>query len=153
MSEPYPKRRQGMNKKGFTLLEMMMVVVVVGILAAIAIPSYTGYMNRTRRAEAITALETVALYEEKAFAETNSYETIGNLILNRGLPNPDTSNYTITVNALGTWAQGYVARATPKAGSPQAGDITFAIDSNGNRGELSGSTVTPNQQLWNSLRK
>jgi type IV pilus assembly protein PilE len=141
-----------MNKKGFSLMEIMIVVVIVGILAAIAIPAYTGYMTRTRRAEAVTALETVAQYEEKAFAEINSYESIGDLTLNRGLPNQDTSNYTIAVNPLGAWTQGFVAIATPRAGSPQDGDITFAIDSNGNRGELNGAIVAPNQQLWNSLR-
>lgn len=153
MCDPYPERRQLMNKKGFSLMEIMIVVVIVGILAAVAIPAYNGYTTRTRRAEAITALETVALYEEKAHAETSSYESIADLMLNRGLTNQDTANYTIAVNPLGSWAQGFVARATPKAGSPQAGDITFAIDSNGNRGELNGAVVAPNPQLWNSLKK
>jgi type IV pilus assembly protein PilE len=139
-----------MNNKGFTLAELMIVVAIVGILAAIAIPVYDGYVTRSRRAEAVTALETIALYEEKVFSETNSYESIQDLINNRGLPNQDTANYTFTVNQVGSWQQGYVARATPRG--PQAGDITFAIDSNGNRGEWSGAAVAPNQNLWNSLR-
>jgi len=143
-----------MNNKGFTLMELMITVVIIGILAAVAIPSYTGYMNRTRRADAITALETVALYEEKAFAETNTYESLANLIANRGLPNPNADpdrNYTINIGPLPAYAQGFIASAVPI--NAQAGDTyTFAIDSNGNRGTLNAGAVAVNTDLWNSLR-
>lgn len=143
-----------MNRKGLTLMEVMITVVIVGIIAAIAIPSYTGYMNRTRRADAVTILETVALYQEKAFAETNSYENLAGLVANRGLPNPNADanrNYTIAVGPLGTYAQGFIATATPV--NRQAGDtFTFAIDSNGNRGTHNAGAVVANTELWNSLR-
>jgi type IV pilus assembly protein PilE len=143
-----------MNTRGFSLMEVMVTVVIVAIIAAIAIPSYTGYMNRTRRADAVTALETVALYQEKAFAETNSYESLGDLIANRGLPDPNADanrNYTITVNPLGSYAQGFIAVASPI--NKQAGDTyTFAIDSNGNRGTHNAGAVQTNTDLWNSLR-
>ncbi|HPI92268.1 MAG TPA: type IV pilin protein [Deltaproteobacteria bacterium] len=143
-----------MNRRGFTLMEVMITVVIVAIIAAVAIPSYTGYVTRTRRADAITALETVALYEEKAFAETNSYETLANLIASRGLQNPnaDTNrNYNIAVGPLVAYTQGFIATAAPI--NKQTGDIyTFAIDSNGNRGTLSGGAVAANNDLWNSLR-
>ncbi|HPR52386.1 MAG TPA: type IV pilin protein, partial [Deltaproteobacteria bacterium] len=86
-----------MNKDGFSLLEIMVVVAIVGIIAAIAIPSYSGYVTRTRRAEAITALETIALNEEKNFAENGQYDTIANLVA-VGYPNPNADanrNYNI----------------------------------------------------------
>jgi type IV pilus assembly protein PilE len=41
-----------MNKKGLTLIELLIVMVIVAILAAIAVPMYTGYMTRARRADA-----------------------------------------------------------------------------------------------------
>jgi len=148
------KKETWMNTRGFSLIEVMVTVVIVAIIAAIAIPSYTGYMNRTRRSDAVTALETVALYQEKAFAETNSYESLPNLIANRGLPNPNANgnrNYDIAVGPLGTYANGFIATATPI--NKQAGDIyTFAIDSNGNRGTFNGGAVQVNTDLWNSLR-
>ena len=143
-----------MNNKGMTLMELMITVVIIGIIAAVAIPSYNGYMNRTRRADAITALETVALYEEKAFAETNTYESLANLIANRGLSNPNADpdrNYTINIAPLPAYNQGFIASAVPI--NAQAGDAyTFAIDSKGNRGTLNGGVVAVNNDLWNSLR-
>lgn len=143
-----------MNRRGFTLMEVMITVVIVAIIAAVAIPSYTGYVTRTRRADAITALETVALYEEKAFAETNSYENLANLIASRGLQDPNVDanrNYNIAVGPLVAYPQGFIATATPI--NKQAGDVyTFAIDSNGNRGTFSGGAVAGNNDLWNSLR-
>jgi type IV pilus assembly protein PilE len=157
--EPYLKRRQSMNEKGFSLMEIMIVVVIVGILAAVAIPAYTGYMTRTRRAEAITALETVALYEEKNFALSNQYDTLANIIANQGLLNPNADanrNYDVGVSVRAGGA-GFVAEARPVAGSPQDGDLVFAIDNNGNRGTLNGTlalgNVAADNQLWNSLRK
>jgi len=142
------------NNKGLTLMELMITVLIVGIIAAIAIPSYTGYVTRTRRADAVTMLETVALYQEKAFAETNSYESLANLVANRGLPDPNADpdrHYTINVGPLPAYSQGFIASAAPI--NAQAGDVyTFAIDSNGNRGTLNGGAVAANTELWNTLR-
>jgi len=144
-----------MNKKGFTLMEIMVVVVIVGILAAIAIPAYSRYVTRAHRAEALIALETVALQEEKNFAERSSYDTLANLIA-RGFqdPNADANrNYNIQViPAAAGWQAGFVASATGM--NAQAGDgIVFAIDNNGNRGTLNVGVVAVNTQMWNSLRQ
>jgi len=140
-----------MNKKGFSLIEIMIVVVDVGILAAIAIPAYTGYMTRTRRADAVTALETVALYEEKYFAENNNYVGLATLIgPPRNYPNPSTSNYLIAATSQ-NGGTAFIASATPI--NAQAGDgIVFAIDNNGNRGTLNGAAVAVNTTLWDSLK-
>lgn len=64
-----------MNKKGFTLMELMITVCIVGILAAITIPSYTAHMQRGRMAQAYADIQAVALAEEKCFSETNKYIT------------------------------------------------------------------------------
>ena len=150
-----------MGKKGFSLMEVMIVVAIVGILAAIAIPSYSGYVTRTKRSEAVTALQTVALYQEKHMAERGQYGSIANLIANAGLPDPDNDNayepsefYAITVT-LGAGNTSFVASAAPAGGfvdNVSGAPLVFAIDSDGRVGTLSGGAVVVNQELWRSLR-
>ena len=153
-----------MGKQGFSLMEVMIVVVIIGILAAIAIPSYSGYVTRTRRAEAVTALQTVALYQEKHMAERGQYGTIAQLIANVGLPDPDNDNqyepselYGITVDLVGPDNRSFFARATP-SGARGHTDIVggsalvFAISSDGQLGVWRGGAFVAHPELWKSLR-
>lgn len=66
----YIKRK---NKNGFTLVELMIVVAIVGILAAIAIPSYQDSVKKSRRADAKGALLNFANSMERHFTEVNTY--------------------------------------------------------------------------------
>lgn len=59
--------------EGFTLVELMVVVVIIGILAAIAIPSYMGIQKRAARSEAKANLQAIALALEGYMAENNDY--------------------------------------------------------------------------------
>ena len=66
------------SKRGFTLIELMIVVAIVGVLAAIAIPAYTDYTKRTRMAEVLTAMDAIAqgateYYSVLAYFPDDSY--------------------------------------------------------------------------------
>jgi len=62
-----------MKQRGYTIIELMIVVTVIAVLAAIAVPSYQDYTKRARRSEAQVALSELANLQEKFFAETLSY--------------------------------------------------------------------------------
>jgi len=65
-------RRRG--QKGFTLLELMLVVVIIGILAAIAVPLYTGFKKRSKAAEASSLLGAIAVAEKEYKQRWKTYK-------------------------------------------------------------------------------
>jgi len=69
------------NRAGFTLIELMIVVAIIGILAAIAMPIYTHYIYRSRQLEAKTLLMTLKTEQEQWRAENQTYTTtLSNLV-------------------------------------------------------------------------
>ena len=63
------------KKKGLTLIELLVTITIVGVLAAIAVPIYTNYIQRARRSDAKTALEQVRAAQEMWRAERGTYAT------------------------------------------------------------------------------
>ena len=69
-----------MNNKGFTLLELIVVLIVMAALVAIALPQYAGFVERARASEAITALGAIKVAEEANRLQTGAYTaTMANL--------------------------------------------------------------------------
>ncbi len=83
---------------GFTLIELMITVVIIGILASIAIPSYQDYVRQSRRAEAQSEMMRLALNEEKYRANNPTYAD--HTVAAMGIAN--TSYYTFTIVATGS---------------------------------------------------
>ena len=75
------------SSRGFTLIELMIVIVIVAILAAIAIPGYTSQIRKSRRTEARNALLDAGAREERFFA-TNNYYTVAGTDLGYGAALP-----------------------------------------------------------------
>ena len=99
--------------KGFTLIELMIVVAIVAILAAIALPAYNEQVRKGRRAEAVKAIGEAQLSLERWRAENPSYAGCTTCAVTSPF-------YTITPTGLD--ASNYTITAAPTAGTAQAGD-------------------------------
>lgn len=121
------------RKTGFTLIEMMAVVALIGILAAIAMPSYEGYLVQARRSMAQAFVAQVALKEEEYFTHMREYTaTLGSGGLGLSAPRETADHYGYAVCRLATDAAcsslpdfpsgGYVVVAARLAGSRQMSD-------------------------------
>ncbi|WP_052107793.1 type IV pilin protein [Aerolutibacter daejeonensis] len=95
-----------MKIRGFTLIELMVVVAIVGILAAIAVPLFGDQMRKSRRTEALTTLQNQQLAMERYRVDHASFATYS---LPAGL---DNGHYTFALS--GTSATGYTLEATPQ---------------------------------------
>ncbi|HXF46726.1 MAG TPA: type IV pilin protein [Burkholderiaceae bacterium] len=133
------KRGQAHRARGFTLTELMIAVVVLSILAAIAIPNYTAYVNRSKRAAAKAVLLDVANQLERNFTTNGCYNKTtvavcqsqaagSNFALPTTLaPSEGRASYVITVAFGGAAGQQYTLTATPcgTAGTCPAGSDNF----------------------------
>jgi type IV pilus assembly protein PilE len=106
---------------GFTLIELLITIAIIGILSAVAIPSYGSYVLRTRLTDAYAGLAGVQPLAEQHWSNNNSYTGFG------GLP-ANTENFTFAVAAATDTA--YSVTAT---GKNAARGFVFSIDQNGQR--------------------
>jgi type IV pilus assembly protein PilE len=113
--------------KGLTLVELMTVLVIIGILASIALPSYSRYVRRSDRAAAKTALMEDAQFLERNFTVRNTYaiDAAGDPMDDAGLPvtqspKDGTAKYTITLTDIDT--NTFELSAVPVPGGPAAED-------------------------------
>ncbi len=103
---------------GFTLIELMITIAVIGILAAVAYPVYTDSITKSRRADAKAKLMEVAQRQERFYTERNLYTaTLSELGYASGTLRSDSGYYTITVAATSgagnTIANSFTLTATP----------------------------------------
>jgi type IV pilus assembly protein PilE len=121
---------------GFTLLELMIVVTVITILAAIALPAYQDQLRKGRRAAAQAFLVDVASRQQQYLLDARGYALGGGAIaaLNLTVPPEVASFYTVAVSpAAATVPPTYQVQATPIAASAQAPDGTLTLDQDGAR--------------------
>ena len=121
--------RQIKKMRGITLMELMIVVVIVGILAAIAYPNYREFVARAKRTEAKALLLEIAANQERFYLNANRYGTVAELGYATPLITPSGS-YTVTIPAND--ASGYTATAAYNfTGSEFDRCSSFTIDGRG----------------------
>ena len=117
------------NGKGFTLIELMIVVVIIGILAALAIPRFQVATTKAKESEAKTILKQIYTFQESYRQESGGYSANLAAI---GFVAPTNSKFVYAIDAAA--AANFTASATPD-GTDANLVTTFTIDQNG--------TITP----------
>lgn len=142
-----------MKQSGFTLIEIMIVIAIVGIVTAIAFPSYRDYTQRAGRADGQAKLMEVMQAQERFYSQNQTYTTnlgaggLGYGVAANAAVASDERRYNITAAACAGAIARCVALTADAVGQQvsdtQCGDLT--LDSRGTKGE--GGTLTV-QDCW-----
>ena len=128
-------------QQGFTLIEVMIVVAIIGILAAIAYPSYDEYVKRGNRTEGQAFLSDVAARQERYFSQNNAYITAVADIAKLGLSsaNSPTNKYTV---GLAGGGGGYTLTVTNSFNDTKCGNLTLnALGDKGAKGKTTAGSA------------
>lgn len=151
---------------GFTLIELMIVVAIIGILSAIAYPSYQGYVERTNRADMMSEMQQIATRIESSKTNYKRYDRIplssvlsGTLATDGSMnfPSSGTALYTITVtpnNATTLSDKDWTVTAAPVTGQRMADDGSLTLNSTGKNVEehIAAKTVNGSNKRANDKK-
>ena len=126
--------------RGFTLIEVLVTIAIVAIIASVALPSYTAYVQRSRIPSGLDALSSYFTRMEQRYQDTGNYAN-GSAC---GVALPTAANYTVTC-ALSNSGQGYTATAT---GAGPLSGYTYTINHAGARNTTAHPKGTPATACW-----
>lgn len=132
--------------QGFTLIELMIVVAVIGILATVALPSYQDYVRRSQLPEAFTFLSDYRVKLEQYYQDNRAYSTNGTC--GNGVPSlalTATKYFSYACATAGTY-QAYTLTATGTTGA--AVGHTFTLTSGGVKGTSSFKGASSTKACW-----
>jgi type IV pilus assembly protein PilE len=119
---------------GITLIELLVAIAIVGIIAALAWPSFGDQVRKARRVDAITALYKLQLDQERYRAGNHRYAgDLSELGWGADEPESPAGHYRITLDGVDDPRIAFRARAVPRPGSNQARDLCalFVLDQSG----------------------
>jgi type IV pilus assembly protein PilE len=116
-------------RNGFTLIEVMIVVAIVGILAAIALPNYSYYVQRSKIIEATTSLSDARQRTEQLFLDTRTYA--GNCTAAKNAVQPGLKSFTLSCSNEA--AATYTITATGVPAQGMSASFVYTIDQAGNK--------------------
>jgi prepilin-type N-terminal cleavage/methylation domain-containing protein len=132
------------DERGFTLVELLIVIAIIAILAAIAIPQFAQYQERAIRASMQSDAKNVATMEAATFGDTQSYATVndspaGGAFSVGSQPATATKGNIVSVNAVAPPTNTYVVYVyNPSAGT---GSTSYTMDSSGGMAFVSGGPL------------
>ena len=129
-SAAMPRHSQTAASRGFTLIEVMITVAIVGIIAAVAIPQYRDYVTRSRLTDASTGLTTMRALMERYYQDNRTYADVGTTFVS------PCNNATTSARTFGN----FLISCTGTLNTSQ-----FTLQAVGS-GASSGFTFTVNQQ-------
>ena len=139
------------KQRGFSLIELLIAMTIIGVLASIAVPNYQDYVLNSKRSEGKALLSQAAAMQERFFAQNNSYvisnDDLGKLALpkapvNNAVPS-ENRYYALTVSSV-AGDGGYTLTATQSIGDAVCGNLT--LDAVGVKGRTgAGKTI---EQCW-----
>ena len=148
------------NKKrnGFTLIELLIVIAIIGILSAIAYPSYQEHIKTSRRVDATAALMGLMNAMERHFTETNSYQKAAKNNADTGKPaifsdvsplDGKTAYYNLTIHKATRTT--YTLRAKPVSGGSQKDNGLLEITHTQSKGawdKNNNGRIDSNEKSW-----
>lgn len=113
--------------RGFTLIEIVITVAIIGILVAIAVPSYQNHLRKGRRAEAQAFITQVAQKEQQYLLDARQYAVGGTALADLGLTAPTSvsSHYNVTVAAGATTPSFTITAAATSSVQTPDGNLTL----------------------------
>lgn len=117
------------GSNGFTLVEILIVLVILAVLLGLAIPSYQSFISKSRRTDAMNTLLRLQVTQEQWRANDTDYGTLVEL----GWAGADSLEGYYSLAVTANTAAAYTVTAAPKSGGPQEGDTcgTFAVNQSG----------------------
>lgn len=142
-------------KYGFTLIELIVAVAIVGVLASIAYPSYTAMVRKSNRTDATSELNNIAIRLQRCYTSYSTFnpdegkcDVIDQLKLSTGIK---TQGGFYVIKGSDFDKISYTLTATPLAGTVQALDTdcsSFSLKHTGERVAVNGATVDTTESCW-----